>query len=274
MSSGVHQGTVGSEGGWGGRVGAVGCYGQQDLFSITGAPALPRRREEGGEEECGWGLLGLLQTLPAPCLALALCTRCFQGRGCRIQCKRQRHDLHVKLNSPQCQLSPEASWKRSRGLNPLQLIQAVPCSLPRALGSATVPQSRTGSLGWGSPWGGFTGCEKEKLQIHIVPPRAQPLLPPWLHQPPKRGFPSTGHLPEVVQPQFPSWGVERKLILCISPFSLGFGAQRWEPLPCWVRRHCRGCARPRGNLAVRGGRSRSRGGAESSRSRGRTPAHK
>lgn len=252
----------------------MGYCGEQDVFSITGAPALPWRWEEGGEEECGWAFLGLLQTLPAPCLALALCTRCFQGRGCRIQCKRQRHDLHVKLNSPQCQLSPGASWKRSRGLNPLQLIQAVPCTLPRALGSATVPRSRTGSLGWGSPWHGFTGCEKQKLQIHIVPPWARPLLPPWLHRPPKRGSPSAGHLPENCAATFPIPGCGEEAQPLRFSFSPGCRAQRWEPLPCWVRRRPCGCARPRGSLSVRGGRSRSRGGAESSRRGGRTPAHK
>lgn len=79
--------------------GAVGCYGEQDLF-ITGAPALLRRWEEGGEEECAgvcWDCCRPFPSLPA---SPSLCTRCFQGRGCRIQCKRQRHDLHVKLNSP------------------------------------------------------------------------------------------------------------------------------------------------------------------------------
>lgn len=78
--------------------GAVGCCGEQDLFSTTGAPALLWRWEEGG----AW--LGFAGTAADPSRSLpasvSLCTRCFQGRGCRIQCKRQRHDLHVKLNSP------------------------------------------------------------------------------------------------------------------------------------------------------------------------------
>lgn len=45
-------------------------------------PTLLRGWEEG-EEERGRGLLGLLQTSPAPCLAHPPGTRCFQGRGCR-----------------------------------------------------------------------------------------------------------------------------------------------------------------------------------------------
>ena len=104
-SSGVHQGAEGfrrvvgrlSRVQWG----AVG-YSEMllDLFSITAAPALPWRWEKRGEEQRGRGLLGLLQTFPAPSLALPPCARYFQGKGCRIQCKRQRHDLHVKLNSP------------------------------------------------------------------------------------------------------------------------------------------------------------------------------
>lgn len=100
VSSGFTRAQWGQKEGEEAQQGAVGCCGEEDLFSITRAPALPQRWGEGGEEECGWGLLGLLQTLPAPSLALSLRTRCFQGRGCRIQCKRQRHDLHVKLNSP------------------------------------------------------------------------------------------------------------------------------------------------------------------------------
>lgn len=160
-------------------------------------------------------------------LVLALCTRCFQGRGCRIQCKRQRHDLHVKLNSPQCQLSPGASWNQSRGLNPLQLIEAVPCSLPRAPGSATVPRSSTvtGSLAWGSPRDGFTGNEKGNCESTLCHPTTAAPVPPGCTDHPKgflkHGAPSRGFM----QPQFPHWGVERKLILCISPFSLGFRAR-------------------------------------------------
>ena len=71
-----------------------------DPFSIAAAPALLRRWGEGREEECSRGLPGLLHAFPAPSLALPPYTRYFQGRGCRIRCKRQRHDLHVKLNSP------------------------------------------------------------------------------------------------------------------------------------------------------------------------------
>lgn len=93
VQRGTHWGLAGSEGHsriwrclvgftkvqWGqkeggeAQQGAVGCCGEQDLFSITGAPALLRRWEEGGDEEHGWGLLGLLQTLPALSLALYLC---------------------------------------------------------------------------------------------------------------------------------------------------------------------------------------------------------
>lgn len=70
--SGVQKGSGES------RQGAMG-HGKMplDLFSITAAPALLWRWEEGGEEECGQGLLGLLQTFPAPSLALPLCARYF-----------------------------------------------------------------------------------------------------------------------------------------------------------------------------------------------------
>lgn len=58
--------------------------------------------------------------------------------------------------------------------------------------------------------------------MHIVPPRAQPLLSPLAALTTRKGLPkheapSQGFL----QPQFPYQGVERKLILCVSPFSLG-----------------------------------------------------
>lgn len=132
-------------------------------------------------------------------------------------------------------------------------------------------------LGMGSPWHGFTGCEKEKLQMHIVPPRAQPLLSPLAapttqkalpkHRAPSRGF---------MQPQFPSRGVERKLTLCVSPFPLGFRVQREgsgaSPVPGRSLGMCEAPAEPRGE-----GRKTQQGagrGAASSRRGGRTPAHK
>lgn len=70
----------GLEGPWGGSAGCSEMV--LGPFSVTTAPALLRGWEEG-EEERGRGLLGLLQTSPAPCLAHPPGTRRFQGRGCR-----------------------------------------------------------------------------------------------------------------------------------------------------------------------------------------------
>lgn len=73
VSSGIHQSTLGSEGGWGGSAGS------NEVLWGTGFVLHHRSSctalEMGGRRGGGvcWGLLGLLQTLPLPpCLSLSV----------------------------------------------------------------------------------------------------------------------------------------------------------------------------------------------------------
>lgn len=82
------------EGGEAQQWGAVGnrvCSPSQELLHCSGDGRKEERRSEVGV--C-WDCCR-----PSPG-SPPLCSPCFQGTGCRIRCKRQRHDLHVKLNSP------------------------------------------------------------------------------------------------------------------------------------------------------------------------------
>lgn len=101
------------------------------------------------------------------------------------------------------------------------------------LSHRTLKQDGDEELGtWLSPGTGSWGMGRKSCKCTLHRARHGCSHHPWLHRPPKRGCMSMRHRAEVWcwfymgQPQSPSrgpyWGVERKLILQVSPFSLGW----------------------------------------------------
>lgn len=160
--------------------GSERCFGVWRGPRCSAGGRKERRSMAGGCWGCSRPLL-----LPASLILRALVVS--RAEDAESRCKRQRHDLHVRLNSPECQLSPRASWKWSRGLNPLQFYLGCPtCAALRLRGQARLPRPEAAG-GWGFgdvtfPQDRLGEREMGKLQNHIALGMAAHVTPT-----PKRG---------------------------------------------------------------------------------------